>query len=170
MLLQQQLLSHDEVLSFEWKSLQNDHVTLRYSIDSSDWHALLPRKWTCSVKKVDTPSRADGIWVLYYTCVVWSLRVTFSQYMSTVFPYLCCIPASWQEFLSLAFMFSKIANFVLFSRQDIRLGVLYLVLCLGERSLFLILLTVTMAGLTLTPPLPSDWGQKKYWKIQKKLW
>ena len=30
--LQQLFLSHDEVLRFEWKSLQNDDVTLRYSI------------------------------------------------------------------------------------------------------------------------------------------
>ncbi|XP_031559330.1 thioredoxin-related transmembrane protein 2-B-like [Actinia tenebrosa] len=39
-------------------------------------------------------------------------------------------PASWQEFMSMLFMLCKISNFVLFVRQDIRLGVLYLVICL----------------------------------------
>ncbi|KAK3733711.1 hypothetical protein QZH41_011246 [Actinostola sp. cb2023] len=39
-------------------------------------------------------------------------------------------PASWQEFVSMIFTFTKIANFVLFSRQDIRLGILFLVISL----------------------------------------
>ena len=30
------------------------------------------------------------------------------------------------------FLFSKIANFVLFARSDLRLGLIYLILCLGE--------------------------------------
>ena len=34
-------LSRDEVLRFEWKSLQND-VTLRYSIDAYQWHWCRP--------------------------------------------------------------------------------------------------------------------------------
>ena len=41
-------------------------------------------------------------------------------------------PATWQEAASMVFMFSKIANFVLFARSDLRLGLLYLILCLGE--------------------------------------
>ncbi|EDO43837.1 predicted protein [Nematostella vectensis] len=39
-------------------------------------------------------------------------------------------PASWQEFVSMAFTFSKIANFVLFSRQDLRLGILFFLVCI----------------------------------------
>lgn len=33
------------------------------------------------------------------------------------------------------FMFSKIANFVLFARSDLRLGLIYLILCLGESNI-----------------------------------
>ena len=33
----------------------------------------------------------------------------------------------------MVFLFSKIANFVLFARSDLRLGLIYLIFCLGER-------------------------------------
>ncbi|KAM7444071.1 Thioredoxin-related transmembrane protein 2 [Porites harrisoni] len=45
-------------------------------------------------------------------------------------------PATWQEAASMVFMFSKIANFVLFARSDLRLGLLYLILCLVLFLLF----------------------------------
>ena len=40
--------------------------------------------------------------------------------------------ASWQEIASMVFLFSKIANFVLFARSDLRLGLIYLIICIGE--------------------------------------
>lgn len=35
------------------------------------------------------------------------------------------------------FLFSKVANVILFFRLDIRLGILYLALCLGQLAIFL---------------------------------
>lgn len=45
-------------------------------------------------------------------------------------------PATWQEVVSMIFMFSKIANFVLFARSDLRLGLIYLIFCLVLFLLF----------------------------------
>ena len=45
---------------------------------------------------------------------------------------LLCVSATWQEVVSMIFMFSKIANFVLFARSDLRLGLIYLIFCLGK--------------------------------------
>lgn len=38
-------------------------------------------------------------------------------------------PVTWQEVVAMVFMFSKIANFVLFARSDFRLGLIYLIFC-----------------------------------------
>ena len=46
--------------------------------------------------------------------------------------YFFFISASWQEAASMVFLFSKIANFVLFARSDLRLGLIYLIICLGK--------------------------------------
>ncbi|XP_027043642.1 thioredoxin-related transmembrane protein 2 homolog [Pocillopora damicornis] len=45
-------------------------------------------------------------------------------------------PASWQEIASMVFLFSKIANFVLFARSDLRLGLIYLIICIVLFLLF----------------------------------
>ena len=67
----------------------------------------------------------------------------------------------------MVFMFSKISNFVLFARQDIRLGVLYIVICLGEFSTTNLLsgtgggtgLFCCMAHGTLPGGIRTEWGR-----------
>ena len=60
-------------------------------------------------------------------------QATNSHKTSSSFPlFSLSVSASWQEVASMIFLFSKIANFVLFARSDLRLGLIYLILCLGE--------------------------------------
>lgn len=48
-------------------------------------------------------------------------------------PYPClCIAVTVEQHIGNIFMFSKVANAILFFRLDIRMGLLYLTLCIGE--------------------------------------
>lgn len=52
---------------------------------------------------------------------------------SDTVPYSClCIAVTVEQHIGNIFMFSKVANAILFFRLDIRMGLLYLTLCIGE--------------------------------------
>lgn len=52
---------------------------------------------------------------------------------SAPIPYSClCTAVTVEQHIGNIFMFSKVANAILFFRLDIRMGLLYLTLCIGE--------------------------------------
>ena len=75
-------------------------------------------------------SNIQSIWHCIAS-VLYSFRNSAAQ-LSVIFFLIFLLSASWQEAASMVFLFSKIANFVLFARSDLRLGLIYLIFCLGE--------------------------------------
>ena len=44
--------------------------------------------------------------------------------------------ASWKEIIATIFLFVKLSNLMLFGRQDIRLAVIFIVVCIGKSEVF----------------------------------
>jgi len=61
---------------------------------------------------------------------------------NNVFSFNLCSPVTVEQHVGNIILFSKVANVILFFRLDIRLGLLYLTLCIGQYFYLFIYFTV----------------------------